>query len=262
MLAPSKGKAGRKNGETLYDPSLASSYSVDQQLLFDLRRYLKIIVFLQAVFVATLLLTFGLTWSAMSHYSPKFQIIAGNAAELSNLAVPIVANVKYVSDAVVTGVYSNVNSTTVQAAAQDARLINAGRHLLDTLSVEHKQITEADLVYADYQLRKTVYKHARSILDHADQQIMGFNMSSVSDLLTFIVHGVDYGSISSTVNRVLSDVEQAGRFGTLSASMLGIAASTMNITLPSPTSLIDSLISQKQAASGASGGGGGGGCGR
>ena len=249
-----------------FDPGAA--YSTDQLLLYDLRRYLKVIVALQAVFVLTIVVSIGAIWSQLTKYdilkqhqlnamSASITALTQNAATMSTLAVPIVGNAQFLTSAVVTAVAAGTNYTNVNATASEARSAAgaaATRHLLADLFTETEVpdegvITSNDLAVEDMQMRRMMRKQVSVLLNSTNTQIAAFNSAAVSDLLEWIVRGVNYTVVQQDFDRVMTDIERTAHFGVLASSMLGLAAAATNTTLPSPSQLMASYSAQKQASS-------------
>jgi hypothetical protein len=260
-------KKQRKNAEILFSDFPKESYSTDQRLLFDLRRYLKVIVALQAVFVLTIVVAIVAIWVQLSRYdvfkkqqmntlSADIHTIMANAATMSALAVPIVGNTQFVTNAVVTAVSTGMNATTVNSTASEARA-NAGaavsRHLLqqyvETEVPSEGVVTSNDMAIEDMRLRQMLRSQMSTLLNTTNAQMAKFNPASVSDLLHWVVHGVNYTSLQTDFDRVMTDIERTSHFAVLATSMLGLAASATNTTMPSPSELFASYSQQKQLAS-------------
>jgi hypothetical protein len=109
-------------------------------------------------------------------------------------------------------------------------------------------VTSNDLALQDFRFRKMVYKHVTHLLNTTNAKMADFNPGAVSDLLTFIVGGVNYTSINTNFRRVMDDVERVSHFGVLATTMLGIAGQATNTTLPSPGDLMNMYSQQKAAA--------------
>lgn len=240
-------------------------YSDQELLLFDLRRYLKVILALQALFVITILVCFGAVWSQLKQYdilkpqsmnslNSNIQAITSNAASMTTLAVPIVSNMQFASNALTAAIAGNMNLTEVNATSAIARA-DAGssashRHMLTFDDLPPADVvTSNDLALQDFRFRKMVYKHVTHLLNTTNAKMADFNPGAVSDLLTFIVGGVNYTSINTNFKRVMDDMERVSHFGVLATSMLGIAATATNTTLPSPGDLMNMYTQQKAAAS-------------
>jgi hypothetical protein len=239
-------------------------YSDQELLLFDLRRYLKVILALQAVFVITILVCFGAVWSQLKQYdilkpqsmnslNSNIQAITTNAASMTTLAVPIVSNMQFATNALTAAIAGNMNLTEVNTTSAVARAdagSSASRHMLAfTDEAPPEVVTSNDLALQDFRFRKMVYKHVTHLLNTTSAKMADFNPGAVSDLLTFIVSGVNYTSVNDNFKRVMDDVEKTAHFGVLASSMLGIAATATNTTLPSPGDLMKMYSQQKAAAS-------------
>lgn len=246
-------------------------FSADTRLLFDLRRYLKIMVALHCVFVGVVVIAFGVLWSALTQYdilkkesvnslNGNIQGTVENANTLSTLAVPIIANLQYLTNAVVAGVFAQLNSSFVNSTAVAARAtgvsVTGARHLLESPEEPDFVIDQQDLMQQDFKMRKMVYKNARALLQSLDTQVTSFNVSSVSDVLSWVVHGINYGTIYNAFDRTMSDIEAASKFGVLASAMLGLAAQVTNTTMPSASDLFVAYGVQASAASAARGSGG------
>lgn len=238
-------------------------YSDQELLLFDLRRYLKVILALQAVFVITILVCFGAVWSQLKQYdilkpqsmnslNSNIQAITTNAASMTTLAVPIVSNMQFASNALTAAIAGNMNLTEVNATSAIARAdagSAASRHMLTFDELPPADVvTSNDLALQDFRFRKMVYKHVTHLLNTTSAKMADFNPGAVSDLLTFIVGGVNYTSINTNFKRVMDDVERVSHFGVLATTMLGIAGQATNTTLPSPGDLMSMYSQQKAAA--------------
>ena len=242
------------------------SYSDSELLLFDLRRYLKVILALQAVFVLTILVVFGAVWSQLTQYNilhptdmnqlnANIQSIMTNAASMSTLAVPIVSNVQFATNAMTAAIAGSVNTSAVNASSTDARL-SAGsavvRRSLQAYSDDEAPpeiVTSNDLAVQDYHFRRMMYKSVHKLINTTNQKVASFDPAAVSDMLEFVVSGVNYTTLQGNFVRVMDDLERTSHFAVLASSMLGIAAAATNTSLPTPGQLM-TMYSQQKAASG------------
>jgi hypothetical protein len=189
--------------------------------------------------------------------------ITENAARMTTLAVPIVSNTQFLSSAATAAVYSAVNATAVSQEASAARAqggaATSRRSLqvamdvatVDAGVVPKSTIDPDDLVFEDYKLRELFYKQSRKLLATLNTKAESFEPAAVSDFLHFLVADVNYSSIASRFDRVVTDVERAAHFGTLATAMLGLAAQSTNTTLPTANDLFDAYARQAAAASSA-----------
>jgi hypothetical protein len=242
----------------------AKHYSDSELLLFDLRRYLKVILALQAVFVMTILICFGAVWSQLKKYdilkpqsmnslNANIQSITSNAASMTTLAVPIVGNMQFATNALTAAIAGNLNLTEVNTTSAVARAdagSAASRHMLAFVDEPPPEVvTSNDLALQDFRFRRMVYKHVTHLLNTTNHKMEEFNPGAVSDLLTFVVSGVNYTSVNNNFKRVMDDLERTAHFGVLASSMLGIASAATNTSLPSPGDLMSMYSKQKAAAS-------------
>lgn len=254
-------------GDAVYKDNI--NYSVADKLLFDIRRYARAIVALHVIFVSVVVITFGLVWHQVSRYqlikaeninTLNTYVVStmANAQQMSTLAVPIVANLQFVTGAIKAATAALANSTalTVPSPAPPSRRLLAPDAGADAAI----QLTEQDLLAEDYKLRKMVYSQVHRLLQVSNDQMDAFNMSSLSDLLESIsvqTRAVNFTGLASRYDRAMSDIEVTAHFGTVAASMMGVAAQSMNLTLPSPSQVLQNYMKQQQAAAAAAGVGGG-----
>jgi hypothetical protein len=176
--------------------------------------------------------------------------ISRNAAQISASVVPISENAEFLTNAIVSTVagafnLSLVNSTAFALQNSDG----ASRHLLfdPTALLQDFVVDENDLLNADLKMRQTVFKLSRTLLQTANEKLSEFNPAAVSDLMEWIVSGVNYSSVATRFDRILYDVEKTASFGVLATSMLGIAATAANVTVPTTAHLLD-VFNQHRAA--------------
>jgi hypothetical protein len=231
-----------------------------ERAILQIRRYLQVIVLLNGAFVVIvgtvfLLLSFQLRkYTAISSDNINIMAlnaltISRNAAQISASVVPISENAQFLTNAIVSTVagafnLSLVNSTAFALQNSDG----ASRHLLfDPTLLQDFVVDENDLLNADLKMRQTMYKLSRTLLQTANEKLSEFNPAAVSDLMEWIVSGVNYSSVATRFDRVLYDVEKTASFGVLATSMLGIAATAANVTVPTTAHLLD-VFNQHRAA--------------
>lgn len=243
---------------------------VQLKALLDIRRYTQVLLFFNSLFVV-LITTISIIgafqlqkYSALSSaninsMSLNALSITQNVAKMTAAAVPVVQNIQFSTNALAASLAENVNASQINELSSAARTEGTvqTRHLLDTTAVEgdvgyNAQFTVDDTVLNNeqYATQKMMRNMARKILEHVDEKVVAFNASAVSDFLEFLVYGVDYGQINTHFVRVLDDLEKTAHFGTLATAMLGIAAQSVNMTLPTASDLMGSF-SQQQAVSNA-----------
>lgn len=220
------GLLGRTKGDALFDSNI--SYSTGDRLLFDIRRYMRAVVALHVLFVSVIVLTFGLVWHQISQYelvkSENLNTVneyvvntLSNANTMSNLAVPIVTSLQYVSIAL---------ATTVQSLTNISAPVT-GRRLAQT--------DAATAARDDEHMRKMVYKQVRVLLEKANEQLGAFNVTNVNTLLAATatqVQSINFTGFADRYDRTLEDLEQTAHFGTLASVALGLVSHMMNTSAP------------------------------
>lgn len=240
----------------LFDPR--KRYTSESLILFDIRRYLKVIVALNAVFVLTLLICFAVVWSQISKYdlvktqnmnllNDKIQTITQNVAVMTTLATPIVGNLQFATNAMAAALAGGVNASLVNATSVAARAegtSQASRRLQQmgfdaSAPAVKNEITEQDLMVEEYNIQHMMYKETRKLLQTINAKTQEFDPSSVSNLLDWIVGGVNYTSIAQRFDRVMSDAETASSFMALSMEAVSAVALARGINL---TAVSDAVL--------------------
>jgi hypothetical protein len=235
-----------------------------ERAILQIRWYLQFLVLLNALFVviigtSCMMLGFQLRkYSAISSDNVNSMAlnaltISKNAAQISASVVPITENAEFLTNAIVSTVAGAFNFTLINATAVETRTSMAsGRQLLfdpqDLL--QDFVVDQNDLLNADLKMRQTVFKLSRTLLQTANAKLEEFNPAAVSDLLEWVVRGVNYSSVASRFDRILYDVEKTANFGVLATSMLGIAATAANVTVPTTAQLLDVFHQQRAAGDG------------
>jgi hypothetical protein len=231
-----------------------------ERAILQIRHYMQLLVVLNGLFVLIIgsvcvLLSFQLRkYTAISSENVNSMAlnaltISKNAAQISASVVPISENAQFLSNAVVATLAGAFN-TTANATAYAVSQGDTGRHLMFDPNGEHETyvVDQNDLLNADLKMRQTVFKLSRTLLQTANTKLSEFNPAAVSDLMEWVVGGVNYTSLSSRFDRVMNDIEKTAHFGVLATSMLGIAAAATNTTLPSPSDIMSTFIAQRAAA--------------
>lgn len=242
----------------------AKSEAAHERAILHIRRYMQVMVLLNGLFVVvigTVCLTLVFQMRKYDAFSSanvnalaeNAMTITRNAAAISATAVPIATNAAFLTDAVVATVAAAVNATDANRTATAARAESGGataRHLMafdPTGGAGEHVVDENDLMNMDLKMRQTVYKLSRELLQTANDKLQQFNPASVSDLLTWVVSGVDYAAVATRFDRVLRDVERTANFGVLATSMLGVAATAANVTVPTTAQLLDAFHTSQAA---------------
>jgi hypothetical protein len=216
------------------------NYSTSDKLLFDIRRYARVVVAMQVVFVSIVALTFGLVWNRVSKYelvkpgninTINEYVVAtlSNAQAMTTLAVPIVANLQYASDGLVAAVEALYNASAVYNALGEKV---AGRKLAQA---SEATVTPQALMYEDYQLRHMVYEQVHALLESSNVQLRTFDMAAVNLILLSAaeqIQALNFTGLAERYDRTMADLESMSHFGVLASAMLGAAASVTNISSP------------------------------
>jgi hypothetical protein len=258
------------------------SDAAHERAILSIRSYMQIMVLLNGLFVIII----GSVCPTVVFQLRKYDVVSSeninsmatnamtimsNAARMSASAVPIMDNAQFVTDSLVAALAAAVNASQVNnvavstrqqaGASQDDAASAAGRRLFSYPGggdSEAGPIVDAnDVLNLDLKMRQTMYKLSRSLLQTANHKLEEFNPAAVSDLLEWVVRGVNYTGIATRFDRVLYDVEKTANFGALATSMLGIAAAAANVTVPTTSQLLDTFHKHQAAAVEVNGGGAG-----
>ena len=241
-----------------------TTYSKDVQLLFDLRKYMRVLTALLTVFVSTIIIMFSVVWSQLVRYdvlkaasmnqmNANIQGLLANTNQFTGYAVPISSNLQYVSNALVASVAAGVQNDTAvaersSAARNDGTM--AARHLSE-LSLEAPQLDEGDLLTQDYKLRKMVYSQTHRLLQSLNERLTQFNPGAVSDVLEWIVTDVNYTAIRERYDRAVEDIEKFSSYAVSVQQMVGLVSGAMNVSWPGTGLIQRNFKAQNQAQSSA-----------
>ena len=255
-----------------WDVDLRNVYSDEARILFDIRRYMKVFVSLMCVFVAVIVVSFGLIWykiseiqilktSTLNAYNTQVAGIMTKGTTLMSYLVNVGSDVNVTTSALVASFMTGFNTTALQAPASAPM-----RHLLSlnaSSSTENfadlaipTEITSQTLGHQDYMFRRMVYTEVQKLLNTTETRVAAFDASSISNLLNFLVYGVNYTAIATRFDRTITDIENVGTFGTIATMMLGVAAQLANVSLPhlgmpSMLTATSAMAAQAAAAQGA-----------
>jgi len=248
--------------------------SLEAKYLKSIKLYVLVLTIVSSCLIGTIIAVIGFMAVQIQNYdivradtlnalTQNAMAITENAARMTTLAVPIISNAQFMSSAATAAVYSAVNATAVSAEASAARAQGGAattrrslQEAMDIATVDAGVIPKStidpdDLVFEDYKLRELFFKQSRKLLATLNTKAETFEPAAVSDFLHFLVAGVNYSSIASRFDRVITDVEKTAHFGTLATAMLGLAAQATNTSLPTANDLFDAYAHQKAAAASA-----------
>jgi len=249
---------GKKIETLVFDPTV--NYSYDVRLLFDLRRYIKVVVSLHVVFVSIIVISFGLVWSQITKYDlikpENVNLLNGhvititqNAATMSAAGVPVAQNIQFASTALAAAVAALYNASASASASLALAPPGARRALLDGVPV-----TEQSLLEEDYRMRKMMYGQVHRLLEASNAQLDAFNATALSDLLeatALQIRAVNFSGFAQRYDRTLGDVEATAHFGVVASGMLGLAAAMTNTTLPTMGDVLGAYSKQQAAVAAA-----------
>jgi len=219
--------------------------------LVTIKRCVYGIVFLHFCFVLTLVISTIIIYVQLQKYTAAdrdninamildAKAMMDNAALMTASAVPIVGNLQFMSNAMAASVASMANASAVNQTATLVRaetLSPAGHHLLSLQA--DAPVTQDMLNRADLKERQLIYTMTRKILQNVDQATTGFNVSNVNDLLDGIAHTNWEDKLGKRYDRVMTDLEVASDFFTLSMEAISAVALAKGINI---TAVSDSLF--------------------
>jgi hypothetical protein len=222
------------------------NYSTADKLLFDIRRYARAIVALHVIFVAVIVVTFGMVWNQISKYdiikpeninTINSYVIAtiGNAKDMTALAVPLVSNLQYASSGLAGAVSALYNISNGNSG---------GRHLLDDA------VTQQMLADEDYRLRVMVYTQVHALLAASNNQVQAFDMGAVNLIMEATgqqIAAINFTGLAQRYDRTMDDLEHASHFGVLATAMLGAVSQVTNVTYPGLAD-VQSVLTSKSSA--------------
>lgn len=224
------------------------AYTDEAKLLFDIRRYLKVFVALTCVSVTVVVVCFLLLWHKVSTieifktgtlnaYNTRAASIFGKTDTLMSYLVNVGSDVNVTTAALVASFMTGFNSSALVAggpAAPTRHLLQAGGSSTENFAdmAVPTDISSQTLGKQDYMFRKMVYTQVQKLLNTTETKVSTFDFASISNLINWVVYGVNYTEVAFRIDRTLTDVENVGKFGVLSTTMLGIASQLLNVTLP------------------------------
>jgi len=245
---------GKRIETLVFDPTVNYSYEV--RLLFDLRRYVKVIVALHVVFVSVIVIAFGLIWSQISKYDlikpGNVNLLTGhvvsitqNARTMTSAGVPIAQNIEFVSAALAaaTAALYNATAASVIAPADARRALLSG-----------PPVTDQSLINEDFKMRRMMYTQVHRLLEASNAQLDAFNMTALSDIIEATavqIRAVNFTGVAERYDRTVGDIEATAHFGIVASGMLGLAAAMTNTTLPTMGDVVGAFSRQHTAASAA-----------
>jgi hypothetical protein len=244
--------SAHKTGEK---PTITEEKLVNRNLL-TIKRCMYGILLLHACFVLTLVISVIIIYMQLQKYTAAnsnninamvmdAKAMMDNAALMTAAAVPITTNFEFMSNAMAASVASMVNASVVNSTATQARL-ETGRHLL-SMQANDVPVTEQQLMRADLKSRQLLYSMTRKILQNVENATSGFQISNVNDILHAVGHTNWEEKLGKRYDRVMSDIEEASGFMTLSMEAISAVALAKGINL---TAVSDSLFkSSKPSAS-------------
>ena len=242
----------RKTETLVFDPAVNYSYEV--RLLFDLRRFIKVIVALHVVFVSIIVITFGLIWSQISKYdiikpgninilNGRLLSVSQSAVSMTSAGVPMAANLEFVTAAIAAGVGALYNATASVALSPPA----GGRRAL----LAGGPITDQSLLEEDYRIRHMMYTQVHRLLQASNDRLDQFNMSALSDVVeatAMQIRAVNFSGVATRYDRTIGDMEATAHFGIIASGMLGLAAAMTNTTLPTMGDVTGAYARQRASA--------------
>lgn len=143
-------------------------------------------------------------------------------------------NVLFITNVLSAAMTAMSNATEIEVAAAAARAAS-GRHLLD-----HQSPFAAQMQVTNPQ---QLYNLTGVLLLSMNDKVRSFNTTGLSELVTWIVSGIQYDQIAVRYDKLKADIDATAKFSMLGLGMLGAAAQATGVNGAAVAQLLQSDFS-------------------